>query len=167
MKWDHNALLIPPDVAKTAEGRDVPITLRLKALLEMRKHAPDGTVHPPDAMVFGNEVGEPLKGFNKLWERCRKAAGIEGLTFHDLRREAASRLRESGAPDHIVAAWLGQANISTTSRYLKTSRTGLQKYVREFERHRDERCTPVAQTGLVVPSTSQDATSENRRILLN
>jgi len=118
-------------------------------------------------MVFGNEVGEPLKGFHKHWERCRKAAGVDGLTFHDLRREAASRFRESGAPDHIVAAWLGHSDISTTSRYLKTSRAGLQKYVREFERHRDERCTSVAQTGVVLPSVSEDAAPENRRILLN
>ena len=47
---------------------------------------------------------------------------ISELHFHDLRRELASTLRESGAPDHIVADVLGHANISTTSRYLKASR---------------------------------------------
>jgi hypothetical protein len=59
--------------------------------------------------------------------------------------ETACRMRESGAPDHVVAAWLGHANISTTSRYLRTSRTGLQRYLQGFEEHR-ERCTSVAHT---------------------
>ena len=95
----------------------------------MRKHAPDGTVHGPDAFVFGNEVGERVKDLRKGWNACCSAADIAGLAFHDLRREAASQLRESGAPDHVVAAWLGHANISTTSRYLKTSRSGLQQYL--------------------------------------
>ena len=31
------------------------------------------------------------------------------------------------APDHVVAAWLGHSNISTTSRYLRASRADLQQ----------------------------------------
>jgi hypothetical protein len=46
--------------------------------------------------------------------------------------------------DHVVAAWLGHANISTTSRYLKTTRSGLQQYLKRFQAHRAERCTPIA-----------------------
>jgi predicted transcriptional regulator len=59
------------------------------------------------------------------------------LHFHDLRRELASTLRESGAPDHIVADVLGHANISTTSRYLKASRAGLKQYMQRLEEHRE------------------------------
>jgi predicted transcriptional regulator len=55
-----------------------------------------------------------------------------------LRRELASTLCESGAPDHIVADVLGHASISTTSRYLKASRSGLTAYVHRFEAHRAE-----------------------------
>jgi integrase len=146
VKWDHNVLLVRAEVAKTAEDRDVPMSQQLRALLDMRKHAPDGTVHGPDAFVFGNEVGERVKDLRKAWIACCAAAGIGGLAFHDLRREAASQLRESGAPDHVVAGWLGHANISTTSRYLKTSRSGLQQYLKRFEVHRATRCTAVAQT---------------------
>jgi hypothetical protein len=36
------------------------MTQRLKATLELRKHAPDGTEHPGTAYVFGNEVGERI-----------------------------------------------------------------------------------------------------------
>jgi integrase len=145
VKWDQNVLLVPASVSKTAEDRDVPKTQRLRAVLEMRRHAPDGTAHHSDAYVFGNDLGELVTDIRSQWERCCTAAGIDGLVFHDLRREAASRLRESGAPDHVVAAWLGHANISTTSRYLRTSRAGLQRYLQGFEEHR-ERCTSVAHT---------------------
>ncbi len=138
VKWDQNALLLPAAITKTNAARDVPLTQHLRALLDMRRHAPDGREHAADRFVFGNEVGEPVKYWrvNAAWHDTCVAAGITGLHFHDLRRELASTLRESGAPDHIVADVLGHANISTTSRYLKASRAGLTTYVKQFEAHR-------------------------------
>jgi integrase len=56
--------------------------------------------------------------------------------FHDLRREFASRLLESGASDHEVRDWLGHANITTTSRYLSTTRVRLQRARAVFELRR-------------------------------
>jgi integrase len=57
---NDNVLLLPASKTKTAVARDVPMTTRLKAVLEMRRHGPDGQEHPFDKYVFGNEVG--LKG---------------------------------------------------------------------------------------------------------
>ena len=34
---------------------------RLATVLAMRRHAPDGTPHPPEAYIFGNEVGERIQ----------------------------------------------------------------------------------------------------------
>src|SRR5258707_939628 len=76
--------------------------------------------------VFGNEVGERSKSIKTAWENTRKRAGIFGLHFHDLRREACSRLLESpGVALHDVAAVAGPRSITTTSRYLAT--TGIRK----------------------------------------
>ncbi len=61
-------------------------------------------------------------------------AGSVGLRFHDLRREFACRLLESSADLHDVRDSLGHANISTTSRYLR-SRPG--RLVRALERLED------------------------------
>ena len=47
-----------------------------------------------------------------------------GLTFHDLRRKAGSRLLEGGMRAHYGQRFLDHANLSTTSRYLKTTRRG-------------------------------------------
>jgi integrase len=76
------------------------------------------------------------------------------LRFHDLRREFASRLREApGISDHEVRDWLGHANITTTSRYLATTRTTLQQARKKFEQSR--RGTHVAQTAqsAITPTT--------------
>jgi integrase len=138
VKWEADALLLPAEITKTAQPRDVPVTRRLKAVLELRKHAPDGTEHKPDAFVFGNEVGEQITDVRDLWVKTCKAAGITGLHFHDLRREFASRLRETpGISDHHVRDWLGHADMATTSRYLATTRVGLQHARRAFEQHRE------------------------------
>ena len=61
-------------------------------------------------------------------------AGSVGLRFHDLRREFACRLLESSADLHDVRDFLGHANITTTSRYLR-SRPG--RLVRALERLED------------------------------
>jgi hypothetical protein len=49
------------------------------------------------------------------------AAGITDLHFHDLRREFACRLLESNADLHDVRDFLGHANITTTSTYLRST----------------------------------------------
>jgi integrase len=138
VKWDSDVLLLPADITKTCEARDVPMTQPLRALLELHRHAPDGTEHPLEAFVFGNEVGERISDIRDDWAKTCKAAGITGLNFHDLRREFASRLRETpGVSDHHVRDWLGHADMATTSKYLSTTRTGLQQARRQFERHRE------------------------------
>jgi integrase len=137
VKADH--LLLPAALTKTAEARDVPTTQRLRAVLALRQHAPDGRLHPPEAFVFGNECGERVRSIRDAWEQTCRAAGIVDLHFHDLRREFASRLRETpGISDHHVRDWLGHADLATTSKYLATTRVGLQQARRVFEQHRGE-----------------------------
>lgn len=136
VKPDRGVLLLPAEITKTRTPRDVPITPSLKAILEMRKHAPDGSEHPPEAFVFGTPFGEPVTSIRAAWEEACEKAQITGLTFHDLRREFASRLLEApGNADHQVKDALGHANLSTTSRYLSTTRVGLQRAYANLERH--------------------------------
>lgn len=143
VRWTQGVLYLPAEKTKTNEARDVPITTGLAALLQMRRHAPDGADHPGDAFCFGNEVGERVTSIRIEWDRACEAAKIRGLHFHDLRREFASRLLESpGVSPHEVSGWLGHANITTTSRYLKTTRVGLQHTARKFEQAQAPRPKP-------------------------
>jgi len=177
VRLDQNVLLLRESVTKTAEARDVPVSQRLRSLLEMRRTSPTGRKPPPDWFVFGNEVGERSKGISDRWRRACRAAGIEDLHFHDLRREFASRLAESGLPLHAIGEWLGHANISQTSTYLKTTRVGLQKYLKQFEKHRTAASrvaaksnsirTPFAQAVDSNSSEQPSAVSRNRSKSLN
>ena len=117
---------------------------RLRAFLDMRRHDPSGQVWGLDAFVFGDAAGECIHSVDTAWMAACRRAEIVGLNFHDLRREAGSRLLESGMPEHYVQRFLDHANLSTTSRYLKTTRRGMHEALRRVEERRN-RCTTVAQ----------------------
>lgn len=142
-------IIIEPAKAKTRRARAIPITQRLRAVLEMRKHAPDGTQLPVAAYVFGNAVGEPIakERAGDLWRATCTAADILDLHFHDLRREFACRLMESGASAHETRDALGHANLTMTNQYLSTSGIGLARAFDRFERARQPTAIPDESTG--------------------
>jgi integrase len=138
VRWDEDEhprwIVLPGARTKTYQTRRIPIGTRLQAELEMRRLDPNGTPLPPEAHVFGNAVGEVVKSVAKGWRLACARAGIAHLNFHDLRREFASRLLESGASEHDVRDFLGHANITTTSRYLQSSALRLERALAHMER---------------------------------
>jgi len=108
--------------------RRIPISTRLKAILEMRRLDPKGEPHALDKFVFGSEVGTKVDGFGRAWDTAvlkshghtptytktanltpasRAALNAVDLHFHDLRREAGSRWLDGGMPLHAVRDLLG------------------------------------------------------------
>ena len=126
-------IALPAAKTKTNQARVIPIGPRLRAELAMRRHDPDGEELPASAYVFGNEVGEQVDSFKTAWNATCRRAGITGLRFHDLRREFACRLLESGAEQHDVRDFLGHANITTTSRYLASTPVRLARALARME----------------------------------
>jgi integrase len=148
-------IVLPAAKTKTRKDRTVQVSTRLRAILEMRRLAPDGEEHPPDAYVFGNEIGQQVKSIGTAWDNavlkahdiavdrapdthaltpaCRAALRGINLHFHDLRREAGSRWLEGAVPIHVVSKWLGHANVSQTSTYLATTATGEADAMKRFE----------------------------------
>lgn len=143
IRFDLGELRLPAANTKARRMRILPISQRLRSLLEMRRHDPAGKPYPADAFVFGNEVGERVRSVDTAWQAACRRADIVGLHFHDLRREAGSRLLEAGMPEHYVQRFLDHANLSTTSRYLKTTRRGMHEALRRVEERRT-RCTNIA-----------------------
>jgi len=126
-------LYLPAQKTKTKAARWIPISTRLKPILEMRRFDPDGKPHRGDRYVFGNEVGERIGSIKKGWTLACTRAGIEGLHFHDLRREAGSRWLESGVSLHEVQKLLGHANISQTITYLASTASSLHESLARFD----------------------------------
>jgi len=125
----------PTGVRKTGVDRVVPITSRLKAVLTMHRQDPEGDDLPPDAYVFGDEAGGPVKSIKTAWKLTCQRAAITDLHFHDLRRECGSRLLEtSGGNVADVRDWLGHTTIATTNKYLSGTIARLQETRKRFER---------------------------------
>jgi integrase len=88
---------------------------------------------PPDAYVFGDEVGRRRHSMKTAWLLTCQRAKIVGLHFHDLRREAGSRWMDAGIPLATIQRWLGHANISQTSTYLGASLGADELDMRAYE----------------------------------
>ncbi|MDA8192331.1 MAG: site-specific integrase [Gammaproteobacteria bacterium] len=109
MRWDHldrkaRVLLIPE--TKTGTPRRVPLSTAALGVL-------DGLPRRINGRVWGMRPDSISQAF----ERVCKAAGVEGLTFHDLRHEATSRLFEKGLNPMEVAAITGHKTLQMLKRY--------------------------------------------------
>jgi integrase len=164
VRLDLNEIHLPAIKTKALRRREIPISQRLRALLEMRRTDPAGENYPATAYVFG-VAGARVKSVKTAWENavlkahgitverestgrltapCRGAFSRIDLNFHDLRREAGSRFLESGMEPHYVQAFLDHANLSTTSRYLNVTSQGMHAALKRVQRERAARCNPVA-----------------------
>lgn len=109
MRWEHldrtaRVLLIPE--TKTGTPRRVPLSTKALAVLDELPRRIDGRVW-----------GMRPDSISQAFERVCKAAGIKGLTFHDLRHEATSRLFEKGLNPMQVAAITGHKTLQMLKRY--------------------------------------------------
>jgi len=101
---------------KNGESRTVPLSSRAVAVLEALPRTDDPRVFPITSQAV-----------KLAWKRACKRAGIEGLHFHDLRHEAASRLAER-LPNLIeLAAVTGHKDLRMLKRYYHPRATDLAK----------------------------------------
>ena len=97
---------------KNGDERTVPLTRRAAAIL-------NGLPHPSssdDDRVFRTTAG----AVKEAWKRARKRAGVKGLRFHDLRREAASRLAKKIPNAFVLMAVTGHRDPRSLAVYYKT-----------------------------------------------
>jgi integrase len=88
---------LEPGTAKNSEGREVSITLPVRALLTQCVLG-----KKPDDHVFTREAGKSVRDFRRAWENSCAAAKVHGLLFHDLRRTAARNLRRAGVAEGVI-----------------------------------------------------------------
>ncbi len=61
-------IVLRPEHTKDREKRLIPISSRLRAVLETRRHDPDGQPFPPMAYVFGDEIGRRVGNVRRAWQ---------------------------------------------------------------------------------------------------
>jgi integrase len=105
IRWDQvdfEGGLITLDMGETMnkDARSVPILKGdMHDLLKASKQEHDEK-WPNSPWVF-SRAGELIKDFRWAWDEACKRAGIEGLTFHDLRRTAVRNMRRAGVPQVV------------------------------------------------------------------
>ena len=180
--WAPRAeLVLPWGKTKTRRDRRIPISSRLKGILELRRFDPVGAPVPMSGFVFGNEIGEPVKDPKRAWNavvlkshgntphytrtgnltrESRDDLAAIDLHFHDLRREAGSRWLEGGVPLHTVRDWLGHTSIAQTSTYLAGTMRTQHDAMKQFEARRTQ--TSGIKTGRVHPGRLVRSYTEDR-----
>ena len=91
---------------KNGDARTVPLSSRAAAALEALPRNLDGRV-----------FGVTYEGIHQSYVRACRRAGITGLTFHDLRHEATSRLFEKGFNPMEVSTITGHKTLQMLKRY--------------------------------------------------
>lgn len=66
-----------------------------------------------------SDPAKPRDDLKKPWERIRKAAGLEDVTLHDLRRTAGSHMAQAGVPLQVIQEVLGQSHPGVTRIYAR------------------------------------------------
>lgn len=98
-------LFLPAVKTKTKTDRTVPVSTRLKVLLEMRrdeaivdmrKNDEDAKELPSDWYVFGNELGEQTKSFKRAWQRAVLVAHGHKPEYRKAPRGKAGKLIPTG-----------------------------------------------------------------------
>jgi len=85
----RSEIVLEQSKTKTRTERRVPVSSRLKAILDMRRKDPAGNDLPGDGYVFGNAIGQRTHSIKTAWRLACRRAGIHDLHFHDLRRRRA------------------------------------------------------------------------------
>lgn len=113
----------------TKAGRVHYVPLNEAALTILRSlERVEGNPH----VLPGHKTGQHLVNISKPWLRVRKAAGVEDVRLHDLRRTVGSWLAQAGNSLHLIGRVLNHSNTSTTAVYARFG----QDHVREaMENH--------------------------------
>jgi integrase len=111
---------LEPGTTKNDQGREVSMTLPVKALLTQCVHGKS-----PEDHVFTREDGKPVRDFRGSWVNACNAAKMPGLLFHDLRRTAARNLRRAGVAEGVIMKIGGWKTRSVFERYAIVSQTDI------------------------------------------
>jgi integrase len=120
MRWADVALerarwIVPAAWSKHGDEMVIPLTREAMTLLaEMKKRRGTSPWVFPSEKSKSGHIEEP----RKARERLLKAAGIENLWLHDLRRTFGSRLAETDASGAVIAAAMGHKSLQSARSYL-------------------------------------------------
>ncbi len=122
--WNRGTLRLP----QTKSGEEQSATLSGPALAILQS-IPQQEGNP--YFICGAKPGHHLVNIDKAWRRIRKAAGIEDVRLHDLRRTTGSWLSQASVDLNLIREALRHQNISTTLTYARLGQDAARDVMEE------------------------------------
>ena len=104
--WTAGVVRLAPGTTKNKEGREFPFKAlpALGKLLDEQRAARalergTGKIIPN---VFHHRGGQPIRDIAGAWQSACKAAGLDGLLFHDMRRSAVRNMERAGVSRSVA-----------------------------------------------------------------
>lgn len=139
---DGRAIRLRPENSKTNQGRVLILTHELLAIIERARDK--RRLDCP--FVFHND-GQPIGDFRKAWRNACKAAGLEGLVVHDLRRSGVRNMIRAGTPERVAMARSGHKTRAMLDRYNIVSEEDLRQSAERtgayVDDHQTAKVTPI------------------------
>lgn len=119
MKWgdidfDNQIWTVPGESSKNGDPLTIPLTSVTIEVLEDRKGGKSEWVFPAPRSASGH-----MENPKKHWAALLKAADLENLRIHDLRRSLGSWAAMSGASLTIIGRALGHKSVDATQIYAR------------------------------------------------
>ncbi len=122
-------IILHEGMTKTGQRRELPID---DTLAESLKGVLAGK--QVGDYVFSTKAGKPYGNIKRAFASAKKKAGLDDLSFHDLRHTYASQLVMSGVDLYAVGRLLGHTNAKMTQRYAHLSPDYMAKAVSVLDR---------------------------------
>jgi integrase len=119
-----------PEISKNKDGRVLPLRGELLEILE-RARARRRLDCP---RVFHLD-GQPIGDFKKAWKTACKAAGLNGIIVHDLRRTAVRNMVRAGIHERLAMALSGHKTRAIFDRYNIVSEADLLEAAEKIHGH--------------------------------
>jgi integrase len=112
-------LRLDPGETKNGEGRQFPLTQRLREVLEKQTERTRALEKAKGVIIpwLFHRDGKQIKGFRKAWLRACRNAGVPGKIPHDFRRTAVRNLERAGVPRSAAMKMVGHKTQSIYQRY--------------------------------------------------
>lgn len=137
LRWDQVnerqwQLEIPAELVKGGKMLYLPLSDGAIKLLKARRVV-QSTLSKPPEFVFTQGTGRPFSKNTKMtgnsWRTALRRAGLEGITFHDMRHTWATRHIVSGTPPSALKELGGWANLEMVERYTHMNTSALREVV--------------------------------------
>ena len=121
--------LVVPET-KTGKPYTIPLSAQAVEILQGLPRI-EGNPH-----VFpGRKPGGRLVNIDKSWRRIRKAAGMEHIRLHDLRRTVGSMMAGEGKSLHLISQVLHHKTSKITERYARVHADPEREMLEDHARH--------------------------------